>query len=185
MIGAAITFILLEILLAGRREKEAEQREKERLILQMGSPFHESAIEAARQLHARGWLEDGSLREALLFRANLKEANLVGANLQDVFLAGANLQLTKLGGAKLQGAILMSVDLQGADLHHADLRGAHAITIDQLRMCKSLRGTTLPDGTRLPYDDTWHHAFEAWSENSGANEYEWLMPAPPDEPDDK
>ncbi len=55
MFGAVITFILIEVLLDNRRAYEVAQREKERLILQVGSPDKAFAVEAVRQLDAR-WL---------------------------------------------------------------------------------------------------------------------------------
>src|SRR5690606_1405062 len=146
MIGAAITFILLEILLAGRREKEAEQREKERLILQMGSPFNEMAIEAVRQLRVRGWLTDGSLQGAKLIRANLQEADLIDANLQGASLMGANLQGARLWDADLQEAVLSDANLQKARAHDANLQRADLTKANLRRAtpeCANLQGADL------------------------------------------
>ncbi len=213
MIGAAITFILLEILLAGRREKEAEQREKERLILQMGSPFREFAVEAARQLHARGWLKDGSLRRANLVGANLQglnvgfvnfqEARLSRAILEEARLAGANCRRSLLDRANLKGTYLVSADLRGADLKRADLRmanmqaaklerarlqdadlrGALWVTPEQLRQAKWLDGAFLPDGTKLLQNGDWRAALKAWCETAEIDELGCIVPAPLDEDD--
>lgn len=190
MIGAAITFVMIEILLAGRREREAEKREKDRLILQMGSPFNESAVEAARQLRARGWLTDGSLEEARCFGANLQgvsltHANLQGAdfmqaNLQGAMLLSADLRDTQLGSANLRETLFLNSDLRGAWLLGADMRSALGLTCDQLRQVGSLSRAILPDGTQLP-DDTWREAFEAWCETVELDERGYIIPVPPDD----
>jgi len=143
MIGAVITFVLLEVLLTGRREKEAEKREKERLILQMGSPFNESAVEATRQLSAHGWLFDGSLKGGDFSYANLAGVNLQEANLVEAFLARANLIGANLQSANLANAILMYSDLKGANLAgsslaNTDLHGANLSNV-------KLAYTLLPD----------------------------------------
>jgi hypothetical protein len=192
MCGAAITFVMIEMLLATRRAKEAEEREKERLILQMGSPINDAAIEAARQLRARGWLEDGSLRNADLGRANLQGANLkdadlqqarlsavnlknaelskadlfgvniAGANMREAFLMQANLKEAYAAGSNLRKAYLSNAVLDSANLAVVNLQGAHGVSCDQLRQVRSLRSAVLPDGTRLPNDNTWRDAFEVW-----------------------
>jgi hypothetical protein len=63
----AITVLIIDALVQ-RREEEREKRD---LILQMGSPDKAFAIEAVRQLRARGWLNDGSLRDSSFIKANL------------------------------------------------------------------------------------------------------------------
>lgn len=210
MCGAAITFVMIEMLLATRRAKEAEEREKERLILQMGSPIREAAVEAARQLAARGWLQDGSLQGANLKDANLEGARLENANLQGAKLNSAILQRTKFRKARLMGAVLTFADLRGAslmlvnfekayapgvdlrgavlssavlnltNLESAKLQGARGFSTDQLKQAKSLEDTTLPDGTRLPDNDTWREVFEAWCETAKIDEFGKIIPAPLD-----
>lgn len=201
MIGAVITFVLLEVLLARRREKEAEEREKARLILQMGSPIHDAAIEAARQLREQGWLQDGSLRQASLVGANLQGAQLWSANLQEANLGFAKLQdamltLTDLRGvalwdANLQRVWMLKVDLRGAkigdaELHQAelfnvDLRGAIRMTCAQLQQAETLQGTTLPDGTQLPHNDTWRDEFDNWCQTVTVDDEGCIIPAPLDD----
>ena len=119
MVGAVITIVLLEVMLARRRENEAEQREKERLILQMGSPDNTFAVEAVRQLRARSWLLDGSLDGAFLNGADLRGANLFAANLKGTYLRGANLADAGLVGARFEGATLENANFLGADLESA------------------------------------------------------------------
>jgi len=138
----AITILVVDAL---HQHRETE-REKERLILQMGSPDNAFAREAVRALRARGWLEDGSVRGAYLLLANLQEADLRDANLQEAILQGANLQEAILLLANLQGTDLLSANLQGAVLLKADLRGAILAYADLRDAClgdANLQGANL------------------------------------------
>ena len=127
----AITILFVDMLYQHRET----EREKRRLILQMGSPDNAFAREAVRALRSHGWLHDGSLKRASLGGANLQsadlgdanlqEANLVNANLQGAFLADANLQEAFLGGANLQEAELRRANLQEASLFGANLQRAY------------------------------------------------------------
>jgi len=127
----AITILVVDALY----EHRETEREKRRLILQMGSPDNAFAREAVRALHSHEWLYDGSLKRAnlgganlqgaMLNDANLQGAHLVGANLQKAFLWSAKLQETNLSGAKLQGATLNGAKLQRAFLAWARLQGAN------------------------------------------------------------
>ena len=116
-ISIAITVLIIERLYERRSKTEAEKAEKERLILQMGSPDRGFAVEAARQLAKREWLKDGSLVKAHLGGADLTEAKLYEANLSD-----ANLYKTILDNAILARAVLT-----GADFWRASLKGAMLI----------------------------------------------------------
>jgi len=116
----AITILFVDMLYQHRET----EREKGRLILQMGSPDNAFAVEAVRALQSHGWLRDGSLKMANLRSANLQGADLGGANLQRTDLMHANLQEAKLGNANLQGAMLWKANLQGAHLYGANLQGA-------------------------------------------------------------
>ena len=121
------TTVLIVNRLYQHRETE---REKKRLILQMGSPDNAFAREAVRTLRSRGWLEDGSLKGAYLWGANLQEADLESANLQGADLGYANLQNAFLGAANLQGADLQLTDLQKVFLNSADLQDANLVEAD-------------------------------------------------------
>jgi hypothetical protein len=133
MIGAAVTYVLFELVIERmeRREAEREAEKKEReakkadLIAQMGSSVKDVAVAAAEELERHGWLRDGSLQEANLVRANLQGAHLLGANLQGANLNGANLQGAFPIQASLQGASVGQANLQGAFLYGANLQGAH------------------------------------------------------------
>src|SRR5690606_34681130 len=86
--GAELLSIALTVLIIERlNRRRAEQERKDELILQMGSPDHAFAVEAARIMRQKGWLHDGSLQDADLVITNLKRANLGHANLQAAVLS--------------------------------------------------------------------------------------------------
>jgi uncharacterized protein YjbI with pentapeptide repeats len=131
MAGALVTYALLELVIGRREGREAKKAE---LIAQLGSQVEDVAIAATEELSRQGWLDDGSLEGASLYRANLQEVYLFGANLHKAFLDGANLQRAVLSetdlqeaylsGANLQEAVLYGANLQGAFLRGANLQGA-------------------------------------------------------------
>jgi Pentapeptide repeats (8 copies) len=97
-------------------------------------------------------LSGANLNEANLNGANLKGANLSGANLSGAWLMQANLSGANLIGAGLSGARLMEANLRltnlsGANLSGADLTSAK-VTDKQMTKAKSLKGATMPDGTK-------------------------------------
>lgn len=109
--GIIFTIVVLDRL-ANDRAIKAEKRD---LILQMGSPDNSFAIEAVRILTLRGWLKDGSLQDARLWKANLQEANLMGANLQNANLMGANLRHARLDAANIEArSMFNSILLDGS-----------------------------------------------------------------------
>lgn len=120
----AVTVLVIDTL----NERRSIQQEKVALILQMDSPTNSIAREAVRVLRARGWLMDGSLQEAFLYRANLQDSFLVNADLKN-----ANLRRANLNRAYLQGA---------------NLTGAKDLEDKQLVQTKSLQGANMPDGSR-------------------------------------
>ena len=129
MVGAVVTYILLELVIGGMEEREAKRGEREakkvNLIAQLGSRAQDVAIAASEELARLGWLYDGSLQGAPLAMANLQRANLDEANLQGASLSGARLQGAYLARANLQGAVLLGANLQGASLSGARLQGAY------------------------------------------------------------
>lgn len=131
----AITILFVDALYQHRET----EREKRRLILQMGSPDNAFAREAVRALRSRGWLGDGSLQGAWLG----------GANLQGAFLGLANLQGADLRAANLQGANLMDANLREADLRYANLHGAD-LGDANLEGAKASQGTVWPGDFEVP-----------------------------------
>jgi len=177
MFGAFLTFLLIEVLVSGRRERESEvhraKERKEQLIRQLRSGVNAEARRAAEELRARGWLVDGALRGADLHNANLQDASLYKADMQGANLLRANLQGANLREALLKGAKMQWADLRGANLRKADLQGVHLgggkiegvnlteanladaiITVHQLRTAHALRGATMYHGDR--YDGRYH-----------------------------
>lgn len=167
--GGMVTFILLDQVLGTSRRKRE-------LIAQMGSSVNDETKRAVEELRRHGWLTDGTLKGADLYRANLAGANLRGvdlsgaklgaaiftgadmpfANLSGAILAGANFE-----GARLRRAILVDADCTGANfseakLEYASLEGARlpfailagAVLTDCNLMGANLAGAKL-DGTNV------------------------------------
>jgi len=152
MVGAFLTFYLIEVLRGGKREREAKEQEKEALkrkfIREMGSDVRDVAVSAANELRTRGWGfgKDGSLRQAELHGANLEKADLREANLQEAYLTWTNLEGVVLVRANLKEAVLMRANLKEAALMGANLEGAY-LRETNLEMANlteaSLEGTDL------------------------------------------
>jgi len=87
-------------------------------------------------------LERANLSEARLLLTDLSGANLSEADLGEANLERANLSQAKLSLADLSGANLSEADLSGADLSGAKVTGRHLATAG------SLKGATMPDGTK-------------------------------------
>ncbi len=75
LIGIGVTVLIIDNINQARIINE----EKMRLIIQLRSPNNTFAIEAARQLEERNWLNDGTLTGAFLDGANLSGAPLYNA----------------------------------------------------------------------------------------------------------
>jgi hypothetical protein len=175
VMGAIVTFLLFEMVIAGRREQdarlEAQSEQLERLIRIMQSMEHLPATNAVEELRARNWLKDGSLagrdfknahlKDLYLAQSNFEDCVMCNANLQDASLEGSHLEKADLSGANLQGANLANANLRGANLKEsnlvdttltgADLRGAnlsHAKLGDYSTFESRFNNMRLPDGTR-------------------------------------
>ena len=97
-------------------------------------------------------LIEANLRGADLSGADLSGADMEGADLSDAWLewadlSGANLSAANLSDASLAGANLIGANLSGANLSGAYLVGEY-VTSEQLAEAKSLKGATMPDGTK-------------------------------------
>jgi hypothetical protein len=95
-------------------------------------------------LLCKSWLVETDLDQASLRKTDLRGCNLSGANLAGADLRGAGLE----GDSEDEEANLLGVNLDGANL-----KGAF-VSDEQLRCARSLRGTTLPDGTKAPDETT-------------------------------
>lgn len=118
--------------------------------------LEEAIFEKANLLAAdfsNAFLSNASLAFADLAFAYLTEADLTGAILRFADIAGADLSRTQLAGADLSQAYLIGHDdipnanLEGANLDGANLTGAK-IAKEQLASARSLKGATMPDGTK-------------------------------------
>jgi Pentapeptide repeats (8 copies)/Transposase domain (DUF772) len=77
----------------------------------------------------------------------LAESELIGIiDLRNADFSGTNLRGADLRGADLSNANLRNADLQGANLDGLNFMAAQ-VTLDQLLEAKSLKGTTMPDGS--------------------------------------
>src|SRR5215203_5325624 len=129
-----------------------------------GANLSEATLLRASLMEAN--LRGAYLGEANLSYANLSYANLSGADLWGAILRWANLISANLSGAYLVRASLMEANLRGATLLRANLREANLsgaylsganlseanlsesnVTEEQLLKCRSLKGTTMPDGS--------------------------------------
>ena len=94
-------------------------------------------------------LSGADLRFFELYGADLGDATLSHADLTDATLRGANLSFADLTDANLSFA-----DLTDADLSEVVLRGANltdaVVTQKQLAHALSLKGATMPDGSKHP-----------------------------------
>jgi uncharacterized protein YjbI with pentapeptide repeats/uncharacterized membrane protein YqjE len=114
---------------------------------------------------SKAYLGAADLGGANLSGARLSEANLMMANLSGANLTYAILEVADLTGASLRGANLSMTYLRRASLRLADLSGAKleeaTVAYKRLVQAKSLKGTTLPDGTKLS-EENWQAEFEKW-----------------------
>ena len=77
---------------------------------------------------------------------DLSRLNLRGADMREANLRRSDLSHSDLRGANLEGANLARTILHEADLRDTRLAGAE-VTVMQLSQAKSLKGTTMPNGT--------------------------------------
>jgi hypothetical protein len=145
--GSLVTFVLIDLLIGSREKREADERERARLIGRMHSRDNGLTLVAIEEMRAHAWLIDGTLRGANLVHANLQAGYLRYAVLPEVNLHRANLHKTRLGKADLSGANLTDANLEGADLDHSRLEGVR-VSMAQLAQANRLRGASMPGGER-------------------------------------
>jgi len=136
LLSIAITVLIIDTLVERRQNAD----KKAELIRDLGSKTNDFAQRAARELRARGWHRDGSLRGAWLEEANLTsailsgadltDAVLVGTNLTDVDLEGANLMDVRMWRANLTDARLADANLTNVDLRKANLKNTKLMNVD-------------------------------------------------------
>lgn len=165
MCGAFVTFVLIDVALRRRLERESiarEDRERQKqLIRQLRSSDHALAMLALDELRDTKAVYDGSLKDAFLVQANWEGATFHRADLTGAFLGQVNLKggyilecdlhLANISNANLEDTRLFNCLLRGADLTFTNLEGAIVQNCDlssaDLRHA-NLQGTNL-EGTRL------------------------------------
>lgn len=147
MLGAVVTFALIELVVGTRREREGVLRNPR-------STNREVVQQAIHEARERGWLSDGSLTGADLYDATLPNAQLSGAYLARAVVQSANLSRADLTYAHmpsveghrvdLSGARLLGANLEHAWLTEANLAGAD-LSMDGIFLASaSLRDAYLP-----------------------------------------
>lgn len=161
LIGTAVAVLVID----RANEQRTEEQQKAQLIRDMGHPSDNGiALRAARELKARQWLADGSLRGAHLWGANLEDADLFKADLRDSELSFTNLRGAVLSYAQLQGAYISQAIFFEAYLPEANLQGIKGTDLDgvyfinQFLTCRVMRGVTMPHGRR--YDGRFNLEFD-------------------------
>lgn len=102
----------------------------------------------------RANLQGALLCKSWLVKADLCQASLKGTDLRSCNFSGANLANADLREALLEGSSREEeTNLLDANLDGANLEGAF-VSAEQLRRARSLRGATLPDGTKVPDEAT-------------------------------
>lgn len=155
LIGITITVLIVDYLIECREERQL----KSRLISEMRSRYNVIALRAVNEMRfLHDWLEDGSLQNVYLFRANLKGAGLSGANLRNAGLMETKLKNADLSQSDLSGSILNHADLRGSDLSMANLSGAYLegadlrgadLTLANMHKAKLDETTKIDDKWRL------------------------------------
>lgn len=120
LFGIVLTAVIIDYV----NERRQDIQRRKILTAQLGSKYRDVTEMAITELRQRGWLEDGSLANALLTEANLEDADLTQANLRHADLKKANLSGAVLQGAILAEAYMIHANLDGADLTEANLCGA-------------------------------------------------------------
>lgn len=113
------------------------RKEKEELVLQLGSTNNLFALEALRMIKSKRWgyKADSTINGAFLANANLQTSDLSTMNLMECDLSNSNLvdallNSTTLSYTKLIFADLSNVKLNYASLDHANLVGSNLTNIE-------------------------------------------------------
>jgi len=93
-------------------------------------------------------LQYADLRGVRLFETNFKKANLRYANLQNASLSRSFFIETDLSNANMRNVFFKDTNVTDAILQFADLKGATVLPPQTLEFVKTLKGATMPDGTK-------------------------------------
>ena len=141
MVSIAFTILIIDRLY----HQQDVRREKAQLIRQLRSS---DAHDASGQLGTKGWLADGTLRQANLEGMKLKKAHWCQVDLRNGRLHHADFQGADLSEGKFKGAQLDNVKLSFANLSNTDLSDA------QLATASRLAHAIMPNGER--YNGRFH-----------------------------
>lgn len=120
LIGIGVTVLIL-----GNADEFIKIRvEKQRIIGQLGSPYHFFSVEAARQLKKNYKEKIKLVRGAILYKCNLHGINLDFFDFTGSKLCGSNLRDTSLVRTNFYKADLRDVNFSNADLQQTDMRKA-------------------------------------------------------------
>lgn len=154
-VGIAFTVLLIDRIY---RSVEGD-KEKRRLILQMGSADNALSIQAIRELSMLEHIDDGSLRNRYFTGSNMEGAVLLNADMQGVHMVGVNLCDASLAHANLKNSNIAFCDFTDARLWNAELNNAALtnINFENVELFGAdLRNTFMPDANLrgavfLPY----------------------------------
>lgn len=121
-IGLMFTVMFIDQLYRRREQERDIQEMKNRLLREVNSNSHDSALRAIDEMRACGWLTD---EHNLLKEARLEGLNLQGVNLEEVHLSHKTLK-----GIDLSGANLHRVSFKQSNLSNANLRETYAQQVD-------------------------------------------------------
>lgn len=178
LLGAGVSFLLIDWFVGNRLEQESKEqeqlREKRELIISIRSDDSQIALQSVSKLREKGWLVDGTLQGAylansrltgaILHSAKLHSANLDSADLSNVvlrstelqraFLYNANLEHSDLTAANLEGAVLSDANLRKSKMNRTILKQANLLNANL--QGASLEDAVLDENTILPDGTKWH-----------------------------
>jgi len=93
-------------------------------------------------------LQHADLRGVGLYETNFTKADLRFANLQNAELSKSFFIKTDLSNANMRNVFFRDTNVTDAILQFADLRGATVLPPQTLEFVKTLKGATMPDGTK-------------------------------------
>jgi hypothetical protein len=135
MIGAVVTFVLLELIIAAgqRRREEQTQREQARTTRLLEYRQADSPIERRRildRLNTDDLLSGTDLSDLHIEPMTLDQANFSDADLSRAHLSNCQLAYADFSRATLAQAILASVNLRSANLSYANIGRIYGMDSD-------------------------------------------------------
>ena len=120
--------------------------------------------------------EKAEVMQARFVATKLEEIDFTNLNMREVDFSGAGLILTVLSYAKLDKAIFNKTVIVLTNFSFASMTGA-LITNDQLLNASSLRGATLPNGTKINHDpNLLHDGYADCNHTSSINDWHIYPP---------